>query len=264
MANPQPTDAHIRIAHSIEEQVMVSDFSKRQRKILDLILRLSWGCGKKEAIIPHQKDFEITGVYEGDIKAELDHLVNCKVIFIDGANYQFNKNYDQWRVSLAMKYDPKKLSELLRLNLNGTLQNTKSKNRKLSETLSENLVKHKETTLQNTKSPEAKSVPTKESIKESINKDTPPLKKERGEFQNVLLTDEQYQKLTERFSKQWTENYIEQLSGYMQQSPKNAKKYSDHYATIRNWLLRDGRTNGQSGQNPQTTKVYTPGPVYND
>ena len=144
MANPQPTDAHLRIAHSINEQVMVSDFTKRQRKILDLILRLSWGCGKKEAIIPRQKDFEIVGVYETDIKQELDWLIEARVIFTNGTSYQFNKDYDQWRVSRAKKYTQTKLSELLRLNLKenhnnlvkyqvGTLQNTK---KPLSETLS--------------------------------------------------------------------------------------------------------------------------------
>lgn len=113
MANPQPTDAHLRIAHSISEQIMISDFTKRQRKILDLILRLSWGCGKKFALIPHQNDFEITGISEGHIKPELDCLITRKVIFREDNIYSFNKNYDEWRVSLAAKYQPDKLTELV-------------------------------------------------------------------------------------------------------------------------------------------------------
>ena len=80
MANPQPSDAHLRIAHSITEAIMLRDFSKRQRKILDLILRLSWGCGKKTATIPHQKDFECVGVHEGHIKKELEWLIDSKII----------------------------------------------------------------------------------------------------------------------------------------------------------------------------------------
>jgi len=80
MANPQPTDAHLRMAHSINEAIMLRDFTKRQRKIPDLILRLSWGCGKKAAYIPHQKEFCVTGIYEPDVKKELIWLEQSKII----------------------------------------------------------------------------------------------------------------------------------------------------------------------------------------
>ncbi len=117
MANPQPTDAHLRVSHRINEEVMASDFSKRQRKILDLILRLSWGCGKKCAIIPYQRDFAVVGVTENNVRREIEWLINAKVILRDGCEYWFNKDYDQWRVSRALTYDPRKLTELIRLNL---------------------------------------------------------------------------------------------------------------------------------------------------
>lgn len=64
MANPQPTDAHLRVAHNITEAIMTRDFTKRQGKVLDLILWLSWGCGSKEAYIPHQRDFSVVGIHE--------------------------------------------------------------------------------------------------------------------------------------------------------------------------------------------------------
>ncbi len=95
MANPQPTDAHLRIAHEIGEQLMVSLFTEQQRRILDLILRLSWGCGKKVAIIPRQVDFEIVGIHPGHIRAHLDWLIGAKVIFRNDNEYGFNKDFDQ-------------------------------------------------------------------------------------------------------------------------------------------------------------------------
>jgi len=144
MANPQPTDAHLRTAHSINEAIMLRDFTKRQRKILDLILRLSWGCGKKEAYIPHQNDFTVVGIYEPDIKSELSWLEESKVIGRNGALYWFKKDFEQWQVSRVKPYQPEKLSNLLSLNLNGN-------NPELSKTLSENLVKHEVETSQNTK-----------------------------------------------------------------------------------------------------------------
>jgi hypothetical protein len=81
MLNSQPVDAYLKIAHSIEEQLMVSRFTARQRRILDLILRLSWGCHKKTAYIPRQKDFEVAGISESHIKLHLEWLERSRVIF---------------------------------------------------------------------------------------------------------------------------------------------------------------------------------------
>ena len=117
MANPQPTDAHLRIAHSIVEQIMVSFFSEQQVRILLFILRLSWECGKHSAYIPRQKDFEIVGVLEGHVKSHLNLLIRDRVIFRDGNYYEFNKDFDQWRMSRARSYSPEKLTELVSINL---------------------------------------------------------------------------------------------------------------------------------------------------
>jgi len=99
---------------------MMRDFSKRQRSIIDFILRLSWGCGKKTAIIPHQKDFELAGIDKTKIKAELDWLIKAKVIMRDvtGREYAFNKNYDEWKVSIVPLYNKDRLYDLVALNLN--------------------------------------------------------------------------------------------------------------------------------------------------
>jgi len=137
MANPQPTDAHIRIAHSIEEQLMVSLFSEQQRRILDLILRLSWGCGKKYAIIPKQSDFQIVGVGESHIKAHLQWLVTSRVIIREGQAYAFNKDFDQWHVSRSLVYTPEKMSDLVRINLANNDDEELTENvRKVTESVS--------------------------------------------------------------------------------------------------------------------------------
>ena len=125
MANPQPTDPHLRTPHSITEALMMSTFTKRQRKILDLILRLSWGCSKNSALIPRQRDFEVLGITETHIGKELSGLIKSKVIFVEGNEYSFNKDYDQWQVSRVKPYMPEKLTELVRINLNQTYQNSK-------------------------------------------------------------------------------------------------------------------------------------------
>ena len=222
MASPQPTDAHIRIAHSITEQIMISDFSKRQRKILDLILRLSWGCGKKDAIIPRQKDFEITGIHEVDIKDEIDCLITRKVIIRKDNIYSFNKDYEKWRVSTALKYSPKKLSKLLSLNL------------KRDDIKDKNLVFHEEETSSFTKSSKAKSVTAKESIKETT---TTVSKKECNIFQ---LFEENISQLTPMVAdelKLLEKDYPEKWIGWaIEEAVKNnVRKLSYISSILKNW-----------------------------
>lgn len=72
-------------------------------------------------------------------------------------------------------------------------------------------------------------------------RNTEKIKNSYGEFDNVLLTENEYQKLIDKLGKDKTDDFIEQLSGYMRQNPKNARKYTDHYATILNWSRMDGR-----------------------
>lgn len=70
-------------------------------------------------------------------------------------------------------------------------------------------------------------------------KKTPTLTKNKyGEFNNVRLTDDEYNKLADKVIKR--EYYIEQLSTYIEQS---GKKYKSHYATILNWYRRDEKEN---------------------
>ena len=61
-------------------------------------------------------------------------------------------------------------------------------------------------------------------------------KKIFGEFKNVLLTDEEFEKLQDLFPKHY-QKYINNLSIYIE---SKGAKYKSHYATLRQWLNRDG------------------------
>jgi predicted phage replisome organizer len=86
----------------------------------------------------------------------------------------------------------------------------------------------------------------------SIEKDT----KERngvslyafGEFQNVLLTTEEHDKLANEFGLETTKCVLEELSGYLVEHPR---KYTNHYLTLRNWLLKRREVKAVARPQPQ-------------
>lgn len=82
-----------------------------------------------------------------------------------------------------------------------------------------------------------------EDIEEDIDKNIKEIDKEKptrhkyGEYQNVLLSDEDLEKLKKEFL-DWSDR-IERLSAYM---ASTGKSYKNHLATIRNWARRDSKT----------------------
>ena len=69
---------------------------------------------------------------------------------------------------------------------------------------------------------------------EPIKKKVKQVKHKHGEYNNVLLTDEELEKLKAEYSD--LDDRIERLSGYI---ASTGKAYKSHYATIRNWARKD-------------------------
>jgi hypothetical protein len=70
-------------------------------------------------------------------------------------------------------------------------------------------------------------------------KPSKPVKHKHGEYANVLLTDEELDKLKAEYL-DWQER-IERLSSYI---ASTGKAYKSHYATIRNWARKDQEKGG--------------------
>ena len=71
-------------------------------------------------------------------------------------------------------------------------------------------------------------------IKEK-NKKEKPVKHKHGQYKNVLLSDDELQKLQTEFPIDWQKR-IENVSEYC---ASHGKTYKDYLATIRNWARRD-------------------------
>ena len=87
--------------------------------------------------------------------------------------------------------------------------------------------------------------------------DSARAKHKYGEYKNVLLTDDELEKLKAEYADYL--DRIERLSSYI---ASTGKAYKSHYATIRTWARADaekGRSNGaKQGSSPQQNAEETP------
>ena len=90
-------------------------------------------------------------------------------------------------------------------------------------------------------------------------KKSKPVKHKYGEYNNVLLTDDELSKLKTEYSDY--EERIERLSSYV---ASTGKSYKSHYATIRNWARKDQEQGkGRKEMVPDWMKKKTPRNSFN-
>lgn len=77
-----------------------------------------------------------------------------------------------------------------------------------------------------------------------------PARKKYGEYNNVLLSEKEVEKLKTELPDTW-QQYVEDLSSYM---ASTGKSYKNHLATIRNWARKDKQKKrpAPQDQNPET------------
>lgn len=80
-----------------------------------------------------------------------------------------------------------------------------------------------------------------------------PPKQQYGEYQNVILSDADIEKLQAEFPNDWQER-IERLSSYI---ASTGKKYANHLATIRSWARKDAEESQNQPQEAPRTPSYS-------
>ena len=88
----------------------------------------------------------------------------------------------------------------------------------------------------------------KQEVKKNKN-DKKEKKSARGEYRNVLLTDEEYTKLMADYGTTATGQYIVRLDEYIE---NKGTKYKSHYLTIKSWVRRDKGSNDTPGGSERT------------
>lgn len=82
-----------------------------------------------------------------------------------------------------------------------------------------------------------KNIKNIKNIKKESKESAPPQKHKHGEYKNVLLTNEEFEKLKAEYPTDYKDR-IENLSSYL--ASKNVS-YKSHYAVIRRWAREDAK-----------------------
>ncbi len=100
MANPQLEDGHTKIANEIMDALMRTNFPSHERRILDCILRSTYGWHKKMDRISYSQFAAQTGIDHRNIGRSLTSLKRRGIIICNGHGYSLEyglqKDYLLW------------------------------------------------------------------------------------------------------------------------------------------------------------------------
>ena len=235
MAKPQLEDGHTQIANEILERLAQLYLTPNQWQIIVFILRKTYGFKKKTDHIANWQIATGTGLNKHVVARALRTLNDRNIIRRNGKITGFQKDWELWLL-------PKQTTIGLKLSEQTTNESYQNRQPELP----------KQTTELPKQTTKVTSPRITQKKKETIQK---KLYKRKGEFSNVLLSDDEYQKLMDRFGDKETERIIENLSIGIQ---SKGYKYKDHYATILNWVRREREKGGQggtNGKNPQQAEA---------
>lgn len=96
MRSPQLENGYLKIANELLEAIMLARFNARERWIIDVVIRFTYGYNKKEASIDRAIFQDYTGLDKRAFFLVRQSLINQKVIIHNKGVYQLNKNYNDW------------------------------------------------------------------------------------------------------------------------------------------------------------------------
>ncbi len=241
-----PDDGTTPIANLLLEALAIANLSGKEKGAIAYLWRRTYGWNDpatgarlKERDIALKEWAIALRTPENHASSILTGLCNKKIFkrhFLGpgkGYIYRMNTNISSWNSSSI---------DIQGLQILVTLQQKCKGYTDVEVTLPEN---GKGTLPENGNPPKAKSGTIKESINKVLNKGA-PTKKKYGEGQNVLLAENEYNKLVQKFGQAGAATRIEKLSCYI---ASTGKKYKSHYFTILNWSYKDDVKGGHHGGN---------------
>ncbi len=208
--------------------------SPNQWQVLLCIFRKTYGFHKKVDYIANFQIVEATGLGKTVVSRVLHNLNDMQLISRKGKYIGVQEDWGKWKELAGQLTLGTKLAGQPTLLDNKSKQNSQPKLAISSTELAGQLTK-------------VSSPRVTQNIKETITKDTIKdirPKKKTYFFDNILLSEEEYQKLVERFGETGTKDRLEALSLYKK---SKGKRYKDDYATVLAWERREQRMRGGQG-----------------
>ncbi|PKN63250.1 MAG: hypothetical protein CVU57_20305 [Deltaproteobacteria bacterium HGW-Deltaproteobacteria-15] len=97
LANPQLENGYTRIANEILEALARTNLSAYQARVLFVILRKTYGFGKKEDHIPVSQIVGLTGIHKAHVSRAIGELIERGIVTRSGNKIGFSKDYQGWR-----------------------------------------------------------------------------------------------------------------------------------------------------------------------
>lgn len=118
-------NGYVKIANNLFDNIIFRDFTNRERAVIFLIIRLSYGFNHKVAIIKPKARFGLIGVHRQHIDRALDSLIAKNVVISRGNDeYALNKHFDEWDVKLNKHFDEDNFNALKGLQFRGNVTPT--------------------------------------------------------------------------------------------------------------------------------------------
>ena len=217
MAKPQLENGHTQIANELLEQLAKLYLSPNQWQVLLFIIRKTYGFKKKVDHIANSQIGQGTGLSKAVISRSLKKLQARDIIIRQKKTIGMQKDWEKWKLPILSTVDTK----LTILSTN-----------KVDHTVNQSCLNGQPELPKRSTKVDSPDVTQKK--KETIQKKL--YKRKHGEFNNVLLTDDEYNKLSVRFGIENITQLIDDLSIGIK---SKGYQYKDHYATILNWVRRD-------------------------
>lgn len=111
MASPQLEDGYIRIANELQEAIARYEFTGRERSVMDVVIRQTYGFNRKSAPLTSSDITRFTGISRPTagriLKSLIDVHVLTRAVVVNGTgvvySYCFNKRYLEWEVLSRME-----------------------------------------------------------------------------------------------------------------------------------------------------------------
>ncbi len=113
-----------RVPNRILTALITLDLTKRQIKIVCLVLRLTYGCHVPWAFY-QKKYFQVAGLHRSAIGAELNQLVDMHVLDMDDERkvVRVNPHVEAWQCSRNSNISPESVTETIAEMLSKQLRN---------------------------------------------------------------------------------------------------------------------------------------------